>query len=174
MSPNTLFREAILNALEEPVLPDPDEIEITPPPPISQQRLEELHQLPSLEQASELFEDIDRNIELLEGIDELSQRAQKLEYLKRANSAKRCEHVKHNGEPCGSPAVSGKPYCFFHGEALAVALDFPVIEDQDSLQVAYTRLAQQVVTGRIKAGEAKVLLQILQSAANNLDVNETE
>jgi hypothetical protein len=174
MSPSQLFRESLLKALQEPVPPDPDEIDTTPPPSINSQRLGEIHQLPSLDEAADLMIDIDRNIDLLEGIDEVWERARKLEYLKRANGAKRCEHVKPDGVPCGSPAVSGKAYCFFHGEALAPVLDLPIIEDQHSLQVAFTRLAQQVVTGRVKATEAKVLLQILQSAANNLDVSETE
>lgn len=124
--------------------------------------------LSSLEEAGELASDIDRNIDLLEGLVEVSQRAQKLEYLKRANGAKRCEYVKHDGVPCGSPAVHDKQHCFFHGEALSPAFDLPIIEDQRSLQIALTRLAQQVVIGKVRPNEARILLQILQSAAKIL------
>lgn len=42
-----------------------------------------------------------------------------------------------------------------------------MIEDQLSLQVAFTRLAHQVAAGKVDPAQAKVLLKILESAGRN-------
>ena len=140
MSDNPL-REAALRLLNQPA-PDPDDdLDMTPPPAIDPEKLTAIPKLGSLEEAGELGNDINRNIELLEVIDELALRADRFERLKEANGAKRCEHLKINGKTCGSPAVRGQVYCHYHGQAYAPLLEVPVIEDQRSLQVAYTRLA---------------------------------
>lgn len=166
---NALFREAILKTLNEPVPPDPDEdLDITPPPPIDPEKLAAIPKLESLQEMAELGIDINRNIELLQGLDGLALRALELERLKNANGAKRCEHLKLNGKTCGSPALRGGQFCHYHEQAKSPTFDLPVIEDAHSLQVAYTRLAQQVVTEKLKPQQARVLLQILQSAAKNL------
>ena len=120
-----------------------------------------------------MFKDINRNIELLEGIGELTWRAQKLESLKKANEAQRCEHLKLDGDRCGSPALRGRDYCFFHDQIYMQFDALPVIEDQRSLQVAYLRLAQQVHASTISLGQAKLLLQILQSAGKNLPMKDS-
>jgi hypothetical protein len=31
-----------------------------------------------------------------------------------AKKARQCEHIKTNGEFCGSPALRGRNYCYFH------------------------------------------------------------
>lgn len=68
---------------------------------------------------------------------------------------RQCEHIKTNGEFCGSPALRGRNYCYFHltyigrrlraervGEraaaygADAVApLEVPPLEDANSVQI---------------------------------------
>lgn len=167
-----LLREKLLQKLQEPV-PDPDDdLDMTPPPPIDADKLAAIPKLGSLDEAADLCIDIHRNIELLEGLAELAVEADKLERLKAANGAKRCEHVKLNGKTCGSPALRGQQYCHYHGQAHAPVFELPVIEDQASLQIAFSRLAQQVMAEKVNAPQARLLLQILQSAARNLPVEE--
>jgi|tagenome__1003787_1003787.scaffolds.fasta_scaffold20148045_1 hypothetical protein len=168
------LRESMLRLLKSPAPPreDPNDIQIDPPPAIDPQRIAGIPKLGSLGEGVGLFEDINRNIELLEGLDELTGRAQRLEYLKKANEAKRCEHLKLDGTSCGSPAVRGHQYCYFHGQVYAPPYDLPAIEDQRSLQLALLRLAQQVYTSTLSLPQAKLLLQILQTAGKNLPMEE--
>ena len=99
--------------------------------------------------------------------------ALELERLEKANGAKR-DHMKLNGETCGPPALCGDHFSHYHEQANSRAFDLPVLEDADSLHAAYTRLAQQVVTEKRKPQQARVLLQILQSAEKNLPESEED
>jgi hypothetical protein len=58
-----------------------------------------------------------------------------------------CEHIKSNGEFCGSPALRGRAYCYFHltwvGRRLRTQkqvmnmecppLELPALEDANSI-----------------------------------------
>jgi hypothetical protein len=164
------LRDAVLRTLNMPAPPrqDPDDIEIDPPPAIDPQEVADIPKIGSLEEGVDLFRAVNRNIELQEGLGELTHCVQKLEYLKKANKAKRCEHVKTNGIQCGSPAVGGKQYCFFHEVIHNKDHELPVIEDQRSLHIAYLDLARSVSMQTISVAHGKLLLQILQSAGKNL------
>src|SRR5205807_2916743 len=96
-------------------------------------------------------------------------KAERLEYLRKANSAPRCRHVLSNGGTCGCPALREQQYCRFHGQAHAPEIELPLIEDPESLQVAYMSIAQQVISKKLDARQARVLLQIVESASRNLD-----
>ena len=162
------LRESLIRLLKQPVHDPADDLDMTPPPELDPERLAGIPQLSSLEQVGLLAEDIARNIELLQGREGVTLEAHKLDQLKEANAAQRCEHMMITGKTCGSPAVKGLPYCHYHGQAHAPVFEFPVLEDVESLQVAYTQLLQHVIRGRVQPEQARVLLQILQSAATNL------
>ena len=167
---NNPIRDAALRLLNTvpPPREDPDDIEIDPPPAIDPQQVADIPKLESLEEGVDLFKALGRNIELQEGVGELAYRVEKLEYLKKANAARRCEHIKTNGIQCGSPAVGGEQYCFFHGLIHKKAHELPVIEDQRSLHIAYLDLARSVMMQTISVPHGKLLLQVLQSAGKNL------
>jgi hypothetical protein len=57
---------------------------------------------------------------------------------------------------------------YYHEQAKSPTFDLPVLEETDSPHAAYARLAQQVVTEMLKPQQARVVLQILQSATKNL------
>lgn len=71
---------------------------------------------------------------------------------------RRCYHVKVNGEQCGSPALRGKCYCYFHyryhdlgaygvkprGQCNAGAALFPVLEDGNSIQAAVMQVIRLI------------------------------
>lgn len=170
------LRDAAIRLLNTPAPPreDPDDIETDAPPVIDPQKVIDIPKLESLDDGIDLFKALGRNIELQEGVGELTQRVQKLEYLKQANKAKRCDHVKTNGIPCGSPAVGGKQYCFFHELIHKKDHELPIIEDQRSLHIAYLDLARSVSMQTISVAHGRLLLQILQSAGKNLSNGDWE
>lgn len=91
----------------------------------------------------------------------------RLESLRAAWLAPRCEHTKPNGMRCGSPAVGGEKFCFFHGIARNNAVEFPVVEDRRGLQVAILRVCERLANNSIAPANAKILLDGLCMAAEN-------
>lgn len=120
--------------------------------------------LHSTQEAANLIRHIDENIQLTEMQADASRRAANLNYLKKANRAKRCGHVKLNGQTCGSPALRGQQYCHFHTQAHGASMDLPLIEDESSLQLASLKLAQQIAANKIAPAQARILLQVLDKA----------
>ena len=72
--------------------------------------------------------------------------------IKKAEAAPRCEYTKTDGNVCGSPAIKGESFCYFHGEArtrrkteeVSNLHEVPVLEDKISLQLAITRFCSTV------------------------------
>lgn len=105
-----------------------------------------------------------------------------------AKAPKQCEHVRANGEFCGSPALRGRNYCFFHltqlGRRLraeraravasqldqpeSVLLELPVLEDANSIQIALMQVIDAVLNKRLDAKSGGVVLYGLQTASSNL------
>ena len=56
-------------------------------------------------------------------------------------------------------------YCRFHGQAHAPEIELPLIEDPESLQVAYMSIAQQVISKKLDALDALVS-QFYEGGAN--------
>jgi hypothetical protein len=92
----------------------------------------------------------------------------------------RCTHIKTNGTQCGSPALRGRRYCYFHknwreqrvrpnakptGHA---SITLPVLEDADSIQVALMQVLRVILAGQIDSKTAGLLLYGLQTASLNL------
>jgi hypothetical protein len=73
----------------------------------------------------------------------------------------RCTHIKTNGTQCGSPALRGRRFCFFHknrqGQRLALnvqpaapfSFTMPVLEDADSVQVALMQVMRLLLAGQL-------------------------
>ena len=93
-----------------------------------------------------------------------------------------CEHIKSNGEFCGSPPLRGRPYCYFHltlaGSRLRnikhlekfefYPLELPVLEDGNSIQLAIMQVMDALIHGRISTRISGKLLYGLQLASANL------
>jgi len=100
--------------------------------------------------------------------------------LKLADEAPRCEHIKTNGQRCGSPAIKDTPLCYFHGEArkqreseaAAKAADLPVLEDMHSLQLAVMRVCGLLASKAIEEKTARVLFDGLRLAQKTLAEHE--
>jgi hypothetical protein len=99
----------------------------------------------------------------------MERKARRLESLRAARQAPRCEHIKSNAQRCGSPAVGGQKFCFFHNLARSGAIEFPVLEDRRALQIAIPRVCERLANGTIAAANAKILLEGLTMAAKNAE-----
>jgi hypothetical protein len=100
----------------------------------------------------------------------------------------RCTHIKTNGTQCGSPAVRGRRFCFFHknwhGERIRLgalpaanlnaSFTLPVLEDADSIQVALMQVMRLILARQIDPKMAGLLLYALQTASVNLRHTELE
>ena len=94
-----------------------------------------------------------------------------------------CEHVKANGLFCGSPAMRGRNYCFFHlnhiGHLLRLQryaahglqpppLELPLLEDAASIQLALMQVTEALLNGTLDAKRGGLVLYALQTASSNL------
>ncbi len=104
------------------------------------------------------------------------------------NLPRQCEHIKANGQFCGSPALRDRNYCFFHlthiGRRLraeraheralqshdrqSAALELPPLEDSDSIQVALMQVIDAILHERLETKRAGLVLYALQTASSNL------
>lgn len=88
-----------------------------------------------------------------------------------------CHHVKANGDLCGAVPLQNEKFCYFHmltRERLRrqrqafqrrKALQFGVLEDQDSIQLALGDLANAVLAGAVDLRKGFLVLQTLQTAS---------
>ena len=93
-----------------------------------------------------------------------------------------CEHVKTNGHFCGSPAMRGRSYCFYHlnlaGQRLRAEQfaargqgfvpELPPLEDAASIQIALMQVNEWLLRGMIDHRTAGLVLYSLQTASCNL------
>ena len=103
-------------------------------------------------------------------------------------TAPRCRHIKVNGTQCGSPALRGKDFCFYHKQNRPINVDcyynpeeyatgeiaLPVFEDAHSIQTVIRQVVQMVLQKRLERKTASLLLYALQIASSNLKRMELE
>src|SRR5512133_823326 len=83
-----------------------------------------------------------------------------------------CTHVKADGIRCGSPALRGEAFCYFHHHNAdhrprrdAKAVDIPFPEDAQCVQVGLYNVMQAVIERKIDEKRARLLIWSLQVAA---------
>jgi hypothetical protein len=102
---------------------------------------------------------------------------------------RQCEHIKINGEFCGSPALRGRNYCYFHltyhgsrlsaerqyarartesADTAMVPLELPPLEDAAAIQMALMQVIDAILHNRIDNKRAGLVLYALQTASSNL------
>lgn len=110
-----------------------------------------------------------------------------------SNSCPICEHILPGGKRCGSPALRGEPFCFYHHnvERRVPQVNFmmyltnpqpernpnfkyamPYIEDPESLQMAFTQFLHAVTEEHVTTERGWLLLSALHGAARNLRLLE--
>jgi hypothetical protein len=90
-----------------------------------------------------------------------------------------CEHIKDNGVRCGSPALSGEHYCHFHSRARREVMsaanpsyNLPILDSEQSLQVAIMELMRGLLNGDLGERKAAVMLSAIKAAGSILRHNE--
>jgi hypothetical protein len=170
----SILSEAIQRTLLQSPEEEPEEDFFAVPHPICARQIEDIPMLPSVGDAAQLVTEMTAEIDLIEARSQAAAKAERLENLRKARNAPRCRHVLSSDDPCGSPALKGQEYCRFHGQAHAPEIELPVIEDVDSLQLAYMSVAQRLAAKTLDAARGKVLLQTIQCAARNLEAYQSE
>ena len=88
---------------------------------------------------------------------------------------KTCEHIKTSGDPCGSPALTGKIYCHFHDRFHDLTnipgtdeYLVPVLEDHQSVQLFIMQISLAQVGRFINSDVAAQYLTLAKLAMQNL------
>jgi hypothetical protein len=108
-----------------------------------------------------------------------------------------CNHIHEDGALCGSPSLTGKRLCYFHQRdfdrrrnlsqardvkttyysrqvppevdaEILESLQFPLLEDAASIQVAISTILRAVAADHIALSRARVMLYAIRLAAANL------
>jgi hypothetical protein len=98
-----------------------------------------------------------------------------------AHRSPRCQHVKSNGLPCGSPALRDEIYCYFHRiwrtqpdrqpfrpDPSGFVWNLPILEDPEGIQLALQMVLDSVLSNKMDLKRAGTLLYGLQTAAANV------
>ncbi len=89
-----------------------------------------------------------------------------------------CQHIKSDGIRCGSPALRGQPYCYFHSEWRTRAPRNPQprpkhppklsVSTRAGIQHALNHVVRELVAGRMGPHRASLTIQAIQLASANL------
>ena len=89
-----------------------------------------------------------------------------------------CRHIMPNGSKCESPALRGKPFCYFHVRLHQIAarpksddepLTIPVLEDRCAIQLTLSQVLSALASGKLDPRRAALLLYGLQIASRNVE-----
>ncbi len=86
-----------------------------------------------------------------------------------------CTHIKAAGQRCGSPALRGEFFCYFHTRIIKgvqqrvdMRLDsMALLEDCESIQLSLMHVVDGLVKGTLEPTRAKLIIQALRIAARN-------
>ncbi len=108
---------------------------------------------------------------------ETNRRGLRLGYLKLANQARRCSHLRNDGEPCRAPAMGNREFCVFHSRGYDCEtnqrIKFGFLEDDGNLQLVLKQIMEQLLSGRISPQTAALLLRGTQIANGVLKARKT-
>jgi hypothetical protein len=90
-----------------------------------------------------------------------------------------CRHIKTNGLRCGSPALRGHQFCYYHSKTHSIGtepaharflpLQLPAPEDPAAIQLSVALINNAILTGRIDLKKATTLFMGLKIAAHFID-----
>jgi len=86
-----------------------------------------------------------------------------------------CTHIKAAGQRCGSPALRGEFFCYFHTriiKGVQQRIDMrlhsmALLEDCESIQLSLMHVVDGLVKGTLDPIRAKLIIQALRIAARN-------
>ncbi len=102
-------------------------------------------------------------------------------------NTKTCTHIKVTGVRCGSPALYGEQFCYFHQHALRGVRKPPqsrlhpiaILEDEESIQASLMEVINALMRNTIDVRRAELILRALHIAVKNarrakFDINASE
>ena len=88
---------------------------------------------------------------------------------------KSCTHIKVTGVRCGSPALRGEQFCYFHQRMLRTVRmpdsrirHTALLEDEASIQVSLMEVVNALLRGTIELKRAELILRALNTAVRNI------
>jgi hypothetical protein len=86
-----------------------------------------------------------------------------------------CTHIKVNGTPCGSPALRGEVFCYFHQRMIRGVRTPPrsrlhpiaLIEDEEGIQASLMEVINALIRNTIDFRRAQLILRALHIAVKN-------
>jgi hypothetical protein len=90
-------------------------------------------------------------------------------------NVRKCTHIKVTGQQCGSPALRGEFFCYFHTRVIKgvqqrvdMRLDsMALLEDCESIQLSIMHVVDGLVKGTLDPTRARLIIQALRIAARN-------
>ena len=86
-----------------------------------------------------------------------------------------CEHIKDNGSTCGSPALTGYSFCFFHQRLRQprhrpgdFEYKLPILDTPESILMATQHITQAALDGILEEKRARLVLSALRLAMTAL------
>jgi hypothetical protein len=95
--------------------------------------------------------------------------------LPRHPNVRTCTHIKVTGQRCGSPALRGEFFCYFHtriikGVQQRVDMQLhsmALLEDCESIQLSIMHVVDGLIKGTLDPTRARLIIQALRIAARN-------
>jgi hypothetical protein len=98
----------------------------------------------------------------------------KLGVYKPEKRVQTCAHIMVTGVPCGSPALRGEQFCYFHQRMLqGVALPrtqlshVALLENEEAIQVSLMQVMNGLMSGSIDLRRGELILRALNTAVRN-------
>jgi hypothetical protein len=93
--------------------------------------------------------------------------------------AKTCHHIFADSHRCGSPAMRGESFCYFHHpdrkpvanpytQRTRRGFQITIPEDRESLQKALHEVIQRLAANKIDVRRAALIIQTLQTVSQRL------
>lgn len=82
-----------------------------------------------------------------------------------------CQHLKHDGIRCGSPALRGKDLCYFHqrhARRRMLPCYIAPLNNRASIQDALSQIMRAAFAGQIEDERLRTLVYTIQVALSNL------
>ena len=81
-----------------------------------------------------------------------------------------CTHIKVTGVRCGSPALRGEQYCYFHYRMLCDSRisHIALLENEEAIQVSLMEIVNSLLRGTIDVKRGELVLRALNTAVRNI------
>jgi len=85
------------------------------------------------------------------------------------SNTRTCTHIKVTGVRCGSPALRGEQYCYFHHRMLCDSRisHVALLENEEAIQVSIMEVVNSLLRGTIDVKRGELVLRALNTAVRN-------